>query len=362
MKNPFNPQDPPAPEYFYGRTQVRDRFKENIDYGLEGHVEHMALTGDWGIGKTSLLRKLHSIDTSKEIKTIYIPLNPSDVESFTDFANCVVTQIGKELNKLDLGFELDKISLKFLEIQKKESENKVMEFTDDMEKLYDECGGNGSLVILFLDDLHLAAHHRDEIRNCFQELNRRECNYMVVGTLIPELFEDGEINSPFKRMFKEHSLSEFSKKESRDMINHIVNEADMDVELSDSLYDKLYEETDGHPHYLTLFMHELVREKDQGKLTMTHYKNREPVIMESVKVNLDNKFNNLTEKDREILQKLVKLDEKEFSPKDIDSESSKFKQLEKKGVLTNIGWGRYKFKFPIIGRYFAYKYEELFRR
>jgi hypothetical protein len=146
------------------------------------------------------------------------------------------------------------------------------------------------------------------------------------------------------------------------MINHIITEAKMEVELSKPLYDKLYEQTDGHPHYLTLFMHELVREKDKGKLTMTHYNKREAVIMERLKVNLDNKFNNLTENDREVLQKLIKLDEKEFSPKDIDSESSKFKQLEGKGVLTNVGWGRYKFKFPIIGRYFTYKYEELFRR
>lgn len=355
IKNPFNPQNPSDPEYFYGRSDVLDRFRDNVKYGLNGNPEHMALIGDFGIGKTSLLYKLHSLENPDDVTTVFVQCNAEDVETFQDFVKTIVERLSQKLSRLDIRFELSKIKFRVLEIERKDEEISVLSCIDDLEKLFQKCGSGNHLIILFVDDLHLAAHHRSDIRNCFQELNRLGCQYMLIGTLIPEVFEEGEINRPFKRMFNTHHLEEFSKQESRNMVEYIIDKADMEVSLSDDLHDKLYSETGGHPYYLTLFMNELVRGKESGKITIEDYSGREPKIIDRMKVVLDGKFDSMTQKDEEVITRIVGLDSDEFSPNDADSTSGQFQQLQKKEVLEKVGHGRYKFKYPVIRRYFSYK-------
>lgn len=355
IQNPFDPQNPSDPEFFYGRSDVIDRFNENVEYGLKGNPEHMALIGDFGMGKSSLLYKLHSLEDPQDVTSVFVQCNAEDVETFQDFVKTIVERLGQELDSLDIGFELSKIRLRVLEIEKKDEEISVMSCINDLENLFRKCGSGGHLIVLYVDDLDLAAHHKSDIRNCFQELNRRGCKYMLIGTLLPEVFEGGEINRPFKRMFNPQHLEQFSKRESRNMIEYIINKADMNVELSDSLYEKLYNETGGHPYYVTLFMNELVRVKDSGEITIDDYQTLEPKIMGRMQVVLEGKFDSMTQKDEEVISEIIRLDSNEFSPSDADSTSGQFQQLQSKDVLDKIGHGRYKFKYPVVRRYFSYK-------
>lgn len=355
MKNPFDPQNPTDPQYFYGRTDVINRFHENIEYGLSGSPEHIGLIGDFGIGKTSLLNKLYSIDTPENVRSIYLQLNVEDVDRFHDFIKIIVEKLSKDMAGLDIGFELKNIDLEILKLEKKEREATVSNCINDLEQLFEKCGDGEHLVILFLDDLHLAGHHMNDIRNCFQELNRRGCNFMLVATLIPELFEEGEINRPFKRMFNQNHLEEFSRDEANEMVEHIINAAGMDLVLSAKLKHRLYNETGGHPYYLTLFMNELLRERNSGKISIGDYERREPKIIDRLKVVLDGKFSSMTENDEEIIRRIIEVSSGEFSPSDASASSSQFRQLQNKDVLEKIGHGRYKFKYPIVRRYFQYK-------
>jgi len=56
------PNFPVRPDEFVGRTREIGTFREALRYGLAtGRTSSFAILGEWGIGKSSLLRKFASV-------------------------------------------------------------------------------------------------------------------------------------------------------------------------------------------------------------------------------------------------------------------------------------------------------------
>ncbi|MCK5561953.1 MAG: ATP-binding protein [Thermoplasmata archaeon] len=53
--NPFSAEHPAPPERFAGRTQQKEEFISFLDDTIGGNSKNLAVLGEWGIGKTSLL-------------------------------------------------------------------------------------------------------------------------------------------------------------------------------------------------------------------------------------------------------------------------------------------------------------------
>ena len=60
-KNPFKPGKPVDPEYFGGREKELETFRQYLRYSIEGNPHNLAILGERGIGKSSLLRKFQQI-------------------------------------------------------------------------------------------------------------------------------------------------------------------------------------------------------------------------------------------------------------------------------------------------------------
>ena len=57
--NPFTPRSGWEPKSFQGRSNQLENFEKNIRKAREAEMpDHMIVLGEWGIGKTSLLRLL----------------------------------------------------------------------------------------------------------------------------------------------------------------------------------------------------------------------------------------------------------------------------------------------------------------
>jgi DNA replication protein DnaC len=60
-KNPFNPGRPVDPKYSWGRKKELETFRRYLEYSTEGNSHNLAILGERGIGKSSLLRKFQQI-------------------------------------------------------------------------------------------------------------------------------------------------------------------------------------------------------------------------------------------------------------------------------------------------------------
>jgi len=56
--NPFTPQSGWEPKIFGGRNQELGIFKSILDDAVNTRPNHLVVLGEWGAGKTSLLKQL----------------------------------------------------------------------------------------------------------------------------------------------------------------------------------------------------------------------------------------------------------------------------------------------------------------
>ena len=64
MINPFSTKFPVSPNYFINREKELSAFKEALEASFDKHPprpENLAILGDWGVGKTSILTKFQDI-------------------------------------------------------------------------------------------------------------------------------------------------------------------------------------------------------------------------------------------------------------------------------------------------------------
>src|SRR3972149_8097764 len=60
-KNPFTPGLPIDPKQFVGRKEELRIFQQSLEQCTHGNPQNLAIMGERGIGKSSLLRKFESI-------------------------------------------------------------------------------------------------------------------------------------------------------------------------------------------------------------------------------------------------------------------------------------------------------------
>ena len=88
--NPFNPQQPARPNFFVGREPERKNFDTFLSQTTHSSPMNMSITGDRGMGKTSILLKFEEV--AKENNCLVIRLSNyegsvNDIMEFSDFLN-----------------------------------------------------------------------------------------------------------------------------------------------------------------------------------------------------------------------------------------------------------------------------------
>jgi len=95
MNNPFKPGSGLYPPYFAGRKREEDAFTERLDQTISGTPMHMAILGDWAMGKTSLLEKFREIAEKKNFVVCGI-ITPS-TDSTAVFVNSISKAMADEI-------------------------------------------------------------------------------------------------------------------------------------------------------------------------------------------------------------------------------------------------------------------------
>ncbi len=97
--NPFTPKSGIDPRVFVGRDKEIEIFKRKLDDAIKlRRFDHFLVLGEWGIGKTSLLREFKKIAQSNKVLASYLPIREfQQQDEFITATVNLISQIPKSI-------------------------------------------------------------------------------------------------------------------------------------------------------------------------------------------------------------------------------------------------------------------------
>jgi len=377
--NPFSPQYPADPKYFADRKEHLDYFTKTIISSARIRPpapSNFMILGDWGMGKTSLLYKMREIaleELKNEINAFcfHFSLDPLCCRDWDDFCLTFLTQLknssksagpkGKlleELSKWKIAFSVSLVS-----VERGESKQ-TPSLLDNLEELWKKhlAPSKIGICVLFLDDVHyfLQAGQPDAyfaLRNNFQELARRGCNYSLVMTAPKILFKEiVDLAEPFTRFFHPFHVEPFTLEGTREAINKRISASKLKLQFSEDVISTIHEKSKGHPYFVMFITYELVNRVGAKKIVARReFDEYWPSIVSILEKNVFvNRLGEVSEKEKEVLLKIAAKDGPQVSPsnvKGIKGATEFFSRLEKKGLLMKKERGLYELFHPLFKEY-----------
>jgi len=380
LPNPFSPQYPADPKYFADRTEHLEYFTKAIANSAKIRPpapSNFMVLGDWGMGKTSILYKMREV-VLRELKgeinafCFHFSLDPSCCRNWDDFSLAFLTQLKKnyettarlkeklvkELSKWKIAFSVSPVS-----VEKKEKKERLS-LVDSLEELWKKhlAPSKVDACILFIDDAHyfLLTGQPDAyytIRNTFQELARRGCNFSLIMTGPKMLFKDvADLAEPFTRFFHQFYLEPFTLEGTREAINKRIFAGNLKLEFSEDVVSAIHEKSRGHPYFVMFIVYELVNLIGTGRrVTQREFDKLWPRIVSLLEKNVFvYRLGEVSEREKEVLLRIAVVKEEQVSPSDIQGiggVTQFFSRLERKGFLLKKERGLYELFHPLFKEY-----------
>jgi hypothetical protein len=333
--------------------------------------------GDWGMGKTSLLYKMREValkELQGEINAFcfHFSLDPACCRSWDDFSSALLEQLKKnfeataglkerlvkELSKWKVSFSVPPVS-----VEKKEKKERIS-LVNSLEELWKKhlVPSKVDACILFIDDVHyfLVAQQPDAyytIRNTFQELARRSCNFSLVMSGPNMLFKAVvDLAEPFTRFFHPVYLEAFTLEGTREAIKKRISASKLKLEFSEDVISAVHDKSRGHPYFVMFIVYELVNLiGTEKRITQKEFKKSWPKIVSLLeKTVFINRLGEVSEREKEVLLRIAAVNEEQVSPSDIRGVSGItqfFSRLERKGFLLKKERGSYELFHPLFKEY-----------
>jgi len=378
--NPFSPQYPADPKYFADRNEHLDYFTKAIANSAKIRPpapSNFMILGDWGMGKTSLLYKMKEVvlrELQGEINAFcfHFSLDPSCCRNWDDFSSAFLGQLKrnyettaglkerlvKELSGWKISFSVPPVSVE------KELTKEKPSLVDNLEELWKKhlVRSRIDACILFVDDVHyfLLAGQPDAyftIRNTFQELARRSCNFSLVVTGPTMLVKDvADLAEPFTRFFHPVYLEPFALEGTREAINKRIVASKLKIEFSEDVVSAIHEKSKGHPYFVMFIVYELVNLAGHLKhIDKRGFDKSWPQIVSLLeKTVFVNRLGEVSEREKEVLMRIAISRKEQVSPsdvKDISGVTQFFSRLERKGFLLKRERGLYELFHPLFKEY-----------
>lgn len=378
--NPFSPRHPASPQYFVNRKVILQRFESQLLTSAKTRPpkpDNVAILGEWGIGKTSVLQKLEELCLSQKAAktfTALIELIPETCTSFEKFSNRTRDEIERSFKTSDMSllsklkrdlipsWRLKTIELGIATVEKKHRDKSVVtSFEDSLRELWKILSKNGvEVAVLMFDDLHyMAQQHVSglyDIRGIFQSLPKEGCNFMLAVTGASYLFHMArEFAEPFTRFFDRFYLDPFDIEQTRNFITRPLSLSKAGITVEEDVIEEMYNLTKGHPYFLSFIMKNLVDMTGKGNVSLKAFNKVYPTIagyLSREKFNDD--VTQASELELKVLRKMASIDVKTVTPGRLAIKSVRkcLKVLtENKGLVVKTSRGEYSLYHPLFKEY-----------
>lgn len=380
MINPFSPTFPVNPRYFVNREDIISSFEKGFARSSDRlelpTPDNFAILGDWGVGKTSVLCKFEDISLKfkdrKAFSTI-VELIPSSCDSFASLVKKTIDDIERSftvrapiaakirdqikrwrINSIGFGTgpELER------RIREKDSASVLQDGLIEFWRILEKSGIEVGLIMF--DDLHYLLDSYPEglydLRGVFQGLPKYGCNFIVCATGRSGLFSEiRELAEPLSRFFNiKHHLNSFDYEETKEAILRPIALSRVKMTLEEEALREIYALTDGHPFFIHFIMRELVSLKEKDRIDLAEFNNswaKIKKIIEREKFEVD--FLMASEKEREILLAISRLESLNFTPSmiEIKNARTRMRHLLEKNLIKRHERGEYSLYHPLFREY-----------
>ena len=263
--NPFTPQSGWEPRVFGGREENLSFFRSNIEQAIQARPSHLVVLGEWGIGKTSILKQFRRISQ----------------ESGFPASFCAISRFTKKDKPLDamhliaeemlMGFPgPDKDLEKFLSLfsRKKSLAQAQTQFTKFLLNLWGAL--NTKLAVVLLDDLQNLLPISNTIDILRAVLSKEQIinstRFLFILSSTPAGWSDFiDKHDPVGRFFRKRlSVKNLNRDEVLRTVERTLESTG--VEFVGDIKAKIFEYTAGHPYEVQLLSSHLYDGQIEGKV------------------------------------------------------------------------------------------------
>ncbi|MFH1782870.1 MAG: ATP-binding protein [Candidatus Omnitrophota bacterium] len=260
--NPFTPQSGREPKFFGGREEELSMFRSNLEESFI-RPTHLVVLGEWGIGKTSLLKQFRRMVQENGNPTCF----------------CAISNFTKKDKPLDALYLIaEEMILSFPQL-KPDSEALLSSFSKrsslsqaqtQFAKFLIEAWKklDTKLVVVLLDDLQNLMTISNTIDILRAVLSRDDVlensHFMFILSSTPGGWSSFiDKHDPVGRFFRKRLTVEFLKKD--DVLNTVnTTLSDTGVQFDDFIKMKIYDYTYGHPYEVQLLSSHLYDSQIEG--------------------------------------------------------------------------------------------------
>lgn len=261
--NPFTPQSGWEPKIFGGREEHLNHFEKTLAEAASSRANHMVLIGQWGIGKTSLLKQFKKISQAQGYPASFCPLSQAKERSSLS----AVTKLIME--EIVSGFPQPmKIHL-----TAKQKLQPQMLFTKFLLDIFPRL--NSRLGLILLDDIQNLSAVSSIIDLLRAVLSKEEIinqtKFLFVLSSTPEGWEQFiNKHDPVGRFFRRRELiTPLSFQETNTVIEKTLQGTG--VTFQPEIIEEIFRYTQGHPYETQLLASHLFETQIQRKVTLNEW-------------------------------------------------------------------------------------------
>lgn len=360
--NPFNPQLPARPEFFVGREPEIIEFEKHLSQTMHSSPMNLSITGNRGMGKTSILVKFEEIAKSNNCLVLRLSNYEGNVSNIVELTDYLTMNLQREImskSPIEKAVEWMKTlkpSIKWTEFDLTVEQKQIMQeiFRERLQKMWAKCKDNYKAIVILIDEAEALEKIEGVLaflREVFQRLSS-EANYMVVlaGKLnFPERMS--ESFSPLNRFFPCQRLYPLKYEE---LSNYVRNRLkSVDTELEEMTLDYLFKKSEGHPYVLVAMCYLIFDSLNENEKQITLdiiKRSQEKVKAKLIEDFFAPMYHPLTPKAKDILKTIIKhASNTKFSFKDAvnwtnlerNNLSPYIQELLRKGILNKPERGQY---------------------
>ncbi len=363
--NPFTPQSGWEPKEFGGRKEEITLFENTLKAAASNKPDHIVLLGEWGIGKTSLLKYFKKLSQQKGYPSLLCPIGRfTEKDKTIDGINLILEELERTF-PLDTGMP-DRPSAK--------SKQPQTLLTNRLLSLYKNA--KADCIVILLDDIQNFSKISEVIDIIRLVLSRDEVientRYLFVLSSTPDGWQHFiDKHNPVGRFFRTKlSLEKLTKEEIFNIIRKTL--LNTGVYFSDEIIKNVYEYTNGHPYELQLLSSNLYETQIGANVDTPAQWERalSDTLRDLGRDYFESLYRQITERERPILEVMAK----ENSPLDIKeikdllwSNIRQYKgyplrdigsfiyRLEDKGIVKKVSRGKYEIFDRMFLEYFERK-------
>jgi len=341
--NPFTPQSGWEPRVFGGREKNLALFKSNLEEAIEVRPNHLVVLGEWGIGKTSLLKQFRRMAQAKGYPACFCSISRFNTKDRPLDALYLIAEemlMGFPKTKMDSGELADLFS------RKKTLSQAQTQFAKFLLQLWKAM--DAKLAVVLLDDLQNILPISNTIDILRAVLSKEEIvhdtRFLFILSSTPwgwSSFIDK--HDPVGRFFRKRlSVENLNRDEVINTVGRTLEDTEVDFDCR--IKDRIFEYTTGHPYEVQLLSSHLYDSQIEGRVEEDVWDN---ALNNTLKELGKDYFNSLLSKASDRERDLLKILAEEKKP------------LSIRDLRTMMIVGRHAKKFPIANiKNFLYRLDE----